>query len=292
MELYDLAATGEISEKIILGIKSVFPDKKLLKKSGAVRLLDVEAERIGDLPVEVLEKSGIDAKWVPAGFSISRFKVMTLDMDSTLVENEVIEELGDYCGRGEEVRAMTQSVLASGLDFKGSLSARVECLKGASENIVEMTAMNLKPNPGAREWTRFAMEHGVKVYVVSAGFRKLAQRCVEMLGLSGCVCNELVVEDGILTGDVVGPAGGELLDSPGKRRTLEVLCMINGAELSEAIAGGDGSNDVQMITAAGLGYSYHGKPIVEKAADFRIRNAGHEAVMNLMMEAWEGAEEV
>ena len=107
--------------------------------------------------------------------------------------------------------------------------------------------------------------------------------------MSGYLCNRLIIEDGKLTGEVTGPGGGEILDAAGKRRALDMLCMLHGILHDQAIAGGDGANDLEMIKAAGVDFAYHGKPIVAASAPYRVNHGGLDVVMNFFVEAWDEA---
>ena len=142
------------------------------------------------------------------------------------------------------------------------------------------------PTPGALDFVDFLTRHGLATYIITGGFEEIATHVARRFGMTGVVCNRLVLEDGRLTGGVRGPAGGKILDADGKRRALEVLAQVNGASLSETIAGGDGANDLQMIAAAGFGFAYHGKPVVMREAPMGVRFGDFSVLKHCFLEAW------
>lgn len=142
------------------------------------------------------------------------------------------------------------------------------------------------PTPGALDFVDFLTRYGLATYIITGGFEEIATHVARRFGMTGVVCNRLVLEDGRLTGGVRGPAGGKILDADGKRRALEVLAQVNGASLSETIAGGDGANDLQMIAAAGFGFAYHGKPVVMREAPRGVRFGDFSVLKHCFLEAW------
>ena len=175
------------------------------------------------------------------------------------------------------------------MPFAEYLRERVKLFKGHPARYVEVTASHAKLMPGAMELINFAKDHGLKTYILSGGFDTIAKVVCEELGMTGYLCNRLIEKDGVLTGETTGPGGGEILDADGKRRALDMLCMLYGLHHSQAIAGGDGANDLEMIKTAGLGFAYHGKPIVAASAPYRVNHGGLDAVINLFVEAWDKA---
>ena len=249
-------------------------------KSDAVRINEADSTLTQEL-VEQATKQGFDVNCVPDGLSIKNFGLLALDMDSTLIELECIDDIAWQCGVGEEVARMTEIAMQGHMPFAEYLRERVKLFKGHPARYVEVTASHAKLMPGAMELINFAKDHGLKTYILSGGF--------EELGMTGYLCNRLIEKDGVLTGETTGPGGGEILDADGKRRALDMLCMLYGLHHSQAIAGGDGANDLEMIKTAGLGFAYHGKPIVAASAPYRVNHGGLDAVINLFVEAWDKA---
>ena len=213
----------------------------------------------------------IDVAVIPSGLSISQFRCAFFDMDSTLIENECIDELAKLCGVVDQVAEITESSMRGELDFEQSLRSRVKLLAGAPADIIDEAFSQIRPTAGARETVAWLQDHGIKSYVLSGGFAQFASRIAADYGMNDFVCNNLVIENGRLTGEVTGPAGGGILDRRGKRRAMEIIAQLNRAQLSQCIAGGDGANDLEMIEAAGFGFAYHAKPVVAQAAPRSIR---------------------
>lgn len=262
--------------------------KNIWVKENAVRINGADDVLSQELMVEA-EKLGFDVNCLPDGLSIKDFGLVTLDMDSTLIELECIDDIAWQYGVGEEVARMTEIAMQGHMPFAQYLRERAVLFKDAPAHFLDVTASHAKLMPGARELIDFAKAHGLKTYILSGGFDAIAKRVVEMLGMDGYLCNRLVIEDGKMTGEVTGPGGGEILDADGKRRAMEMLCMLNGILCDRAIAGGDGANDLEMIKAAGIGFAFHGKPVVAASAPFNVKHGGLDVVVNFFVEAWDDA---
>lgn len=262
--------------------------KNIWVKENAVRINGADDVLSQELMAEA-EKLGFDVNCLPDGLSIKDFGLVTLDMDSTLIELECIDDIAWQYGVGEEVARMTEIAMQGHMPFAQYLRERAVLFKDAPAHFLDVTASHAKLMPGARELINFAKAHGLKTYILSGGFDAIAKRVVEMLGMDGYLCNRLVIEDGKMTGEVTGPGGGEILDADGKRRAMEMLCMLNGILCDRAIAGGDGANDLEMIKAAGIGFAFHGKPVVAASAPFNVKHGGLDVVVNFFVEAWDNA---
>ena len=262
--------------------------KNIWVKENAVRINGADDVLSQELMAEA-EKLGFDVNCLPDGLSIKDFGLVTLDMDSTLIELECIDDIAWQYGVGEEVARMTEIAMQGHMPFAQYLRERAVLFKDAPAHFLDVTASHAKLMPGARELINFAKAHGLKTYILSGGFDAIAKRVVEMLGMDGYLCNRLVIENGKMTGEVTGPGGGEILDADGKRRAMEMLCMLNGILCDRAIAGGDGANDLEMIKAAGIGFAFHGKPVVAASAPFNVKHGGLDVVVNFFVEAWDDA---
>lgn len=260
-------------------------------KPQAVRIvgLDAGCDCIQTI-VESARKAHLDVNVVQHGLSIRNFGIITLDMDSTLIQLECIDDIADQYGVGAEVAAMTERAMQGHMEFAPYLRDRVKLLAGAPASVIEETVKHAVLMPGARTLIDFMKAHGVRSYILSGGFSDIARAVAETLGMDGYLCNQLVIANGHLTGKVIGPAGGEILDAHGKRRALEMLCMLNGLNLTQSICSGDGANDLEMIRVAGIGVAFHGKPVVESSAAYAIRHGGLDVMVDFFVEAWEQAQ--
>ncbi len=285
--LFDLVISGPISASLANSLSTFAPAAKMLCEENRLRLCGLEKHVCEMIRRDVL--GGIatcDTAFVPAGLSLRNFRCAFFDMDSTLIGNECIDELAALYDVKDQVAEITERSMRGELDFEHSLRERVKLLAGAPSSIIDKAAALIRPTPGAKETLALFHSFGVKTYIASGGFTQFAEIVARDYGMSGFVCNRLVIKDGKLTGETTGPAGGKVLDRAGKRRTMEVIAQVNGASLSQCIAGGDGANDLEMIGAAGFGFAYHAKPIVAQAAPYKI-NVGTFAVAgDWFIESW------
>ena len=215
---------------------------------------------------------------------LSGFKLIAFDMDSTLINIECIDEIADAVGRKAEVAAITEAAMRGELtDFKDSLRRRVALLKGVS--VASMEAVyreRLQLNPGAAELVRACKDAGLKVLLVSGGFTFFADRVQQTLGIDFVRANVLEIENGVLTGRLVDQPWGDICDGEEKRRTLIETCRQLGFNPLQAIAMGDGANDLPMMGAAGLSVAYHAKPMVRAQAMVAINEGGLDRLLELM----------
>ena len=215
---------------------------------------------------------------------LSGFKLIAFDMDSTLINIECIDEIADAVGRKVEVAAITEAAMRGELtDFKDSLRQRVALLKGVSVASMEVVYRErLKLNPGAAELVRACKDAGLKVLLVSGGFTFFADRVQQTLGIDFVRANVLEIENGVLTGRLVDQPWGDICDGEEKRRTLIETCRQLGFNPLQAIAMGDGANDLPMMGAAGLSVAYHAKPMVRTQAMVAINEGGLDRLLELM----------
>ncbi len=205
-------------------------------------------------------------------------RLVVLDVDSTLIRDEVIELIADEVGCGVEVAAITARAMAGELDFEDSLRARVALLAGADVDALGRAAARVRLTPGARTLVGTLRRLGYTVAVVSGGFDAIVDPIAAELGIEHAVANRLEVVDGRLTGALVGP----ILDRAGKARELRRIAELERIPLEQTVAIGDGANDLDMIAAAGLGVAFNAKPVVRAAADTSVNVPRLDAILFLL----------
>ena len=209
---------------------------------------------------------GADVAVQRAGLARRAKHLIVMDVDSTLIQDEVIELLAAHAGCLEEVAAVTEQAMRGELDFGASLTARVALLEGLSEEVFAKVREEVRYTPGARTLVRTLKRLGFQVAIVSGGFTQITDLLAADLGLDYAAANTLEVVDGRLTGRVVGP----IVDRPGKAAALRGFAEAAGVPLSETVAIGDGANDLDMLAAAGLGVAFNAKPVVRAQADTAV----------------------
>ena len=219
-----------------------------------------------------------------APLSLSAFKLIAFDMDSTLINIECIDEIADAAGRKAEVAAITEAAMRGEItDFKDSLRRRVALLRGVPESALhEVFEQRLRLNPGAKTLVDTCKAHGMKVLLVSGGFTFFADRVCEMLGIDFARSNVLAIDHGHLTGDVVTQDWGDICDGAEKRKMLLHICAQMGISPNQAIAMGDGANDLLMMGEAGLSVAYHAKPKVREQAMVAINDGGLDRLLEVV----------
>jgi phosphoserine phosphatase len=215
---------------------------------------------------------------------LSDFKLIAFDMDSTLINIECIDEIADAVGRKVEVAAITEAAMRGEItDFKDSLRRRVALLKGVRvEDMEAVCRERLRLNPGAAELVRACKAAGLKILLVSGGFTFFADRVKEMLDIDYTRANVLEIENGTLTGQLVDQPWGDICDGEEKRRMLVETCAQLGINPLQAIAVGDGANDLPMMGDAGLSVAYHAKPTVRAQAMVAINEGGLDRLLEIM----------
>jgi len=211
------------------------------------------------------------------------FKLIAFDMDSTLINIECIDEIADAAGRKAEVAAITEAAMRGEIsDYKDSLRRRVALLQGVSvEAMREVLVQRLALNPGAETLVRACQQAGLVTLLVSGGFTFFTDHVQSLLGLDHVRSNVLEVIDGRLSGRMVDQAWGDICDGEEKRRMLLATCAAIGIAPHQAIAMGDGANDLPMMSAAGLAVAYHAKPKVRDAAHVAIDQGGLDRLLEL-----------
>ena len=215
---------------------------------------------------------------------LSDFKLIAFDMDSTLINIECVDEIADAVGRKAEVAAITEAAMRGEItDFKDSLRRRVALLKGVS--LASMDAVyreRLKLNPGAAELVSACKAAGLKTLLVSGGFTFFTDRVRDELGMDYTRSNILEIEDGLLTGRMLDQPWGDICDGEEKRKMLLQTCAQLGIAPRQAIAVGDGANDLPMMGVAGLSVAYHAKPKVREQAMVAINEGGLDRLLELL----------
>ena len=204
--------------------------------------------------------------------------LVVLDMDSTSITIECIDEIAKLADVGDEVAEITELAMQGKLDFSESLRSRVSKLKGIDVSLLDSIANDLPLMPGMAALTNAFKQHGWRVAIASGGFTYFADNLKMQLGLDAAVSNTLVIEDGKLTGEVTGT----IVDAQVKADTIEVLAKEFDIELSQTIAIGDGANDLVMMKKAALGIAYHAKPVVQQQADVAINYGDLRSVIALL----------
>jgi phosphoserine phosphatase len=224
---------------------------------------------------EVAANVGLDIAFERAGLARRAKRLVVFDVDSTLIQGEVIEMLAAHAGREEEVREITEAAMRGELDFTESLRRRVRALAGLPESVLAEVAADLQLTSGARTTIRTLKRLGFRCGVVSGGFIRVIRSLVDELGLDFAAANELEVVDGLLTGNVVG----DIIDRPGKAEALRRFAAEAGVPLAQCVAIGDGANDIDMISAAGLGVAFNAKPALREVADTALSHPFLDAVL-------------
>lgn len=215
---------------------------------------------------------------------LSDFKLAAFDMDSTLITIECIDEIADAAGKKAEVAAITEAAMRGEIsDFKDSLRRRLALLKGVPVSALEQVlGERLRFNPGARELCAALKAAGLKLVLVSGGFTFFTRYVAAELGMDYVRSNELEIVDGALTGGLVVQAWGEICDGEEKRRMLLACCAEIGADAkTQAIAVGDGANDLPMMGAAALSVAFHAKPRVREQAMVAINAGGLDRLLSV-----------
>jgi len=230
--------------------------------------------------IEVCRNWRIDYAFVPVNARLGDFGLIAMDMDSTLITIECIDELADLAGVKAQVSEVTASAMRGEIEFAESLRRRVALLEGLpTKALEEVYEQRAKLSPGAEALMQRAKELGIKTLLVSGGFTYFVDRFKTRLGFDYARSNLLDVQDGKLTGRVLG----EVFDAQAKAATLRETCANIGIAPDKALVLGDGANDLPMMSAAGVSVAYHAKPLVKQQATYSLDYAGLDGVLNLFL---------
>jgi len=239
---------------------------------------DRDSDALNRTLLSVATSAGFDVSLQRESLYRRSKRLVVLDMDSTLIRIEVIDELARAAGVGTEVARITERAMQGEMDYDESLRQRVGLLKGLDVAVLDKLAANLPLNDGAETLVRVLKRLGYKIAVISGGFSRAAEALKRRLGVDYAYSNNLEVQGGKLTGRVVGP----IVNAQRKAELLETIAQAEGVLLDQVIAVGDGANDALMLERAGLGIAFHAKPKLREAADTSISAAGLDAILYLL----------
>ncbi|MGB1403053.1 MAG: phosphoserine phosphatase SerB [Porticoccaceae bacterium] len=228
--------------------------------------------------LELASQHDIDIAYQEDNIYRRNRQLVVFDMDSTLIDAEVIDELAKEAGVGEQVAAITEAAMQGELDFKQSFAQRMALLKGLDVNVLQSVAERLQLNEGAEHLLKTLKRLGFKTAIVSGGFTYFGHYLQRILGVDYVYANELDIEDGLVTGKVKG----DIIDGQRKADLLRELADREGLVLQQVIAVGDGANDLPMLNIAGLGIAFRAKPLVKASAKQSISNLGLDGILYLL----------
>ena len=224
-------------------------------------------------------EAGVDATFIGAGRSLRDVRLVAMDMDSTLITIECIDEIADMQGLKRQVSDITEAAMRGELDFSESLMRRVALLEGLDAGALQRVYdERLRISPGGEAMLEAVQAAGIKTLLVSGGFTFFTERLGERLGLDYTHANVLEVENGKLTGRVVGG----IVDAEEKKRTVERVCAELGISPSQAVVMGDGANDLKMMGIAGLSVAFRAKPVVRAQADVALNFSGLDGLLTVL----------
>jgi len=223
-------------------------------------------------------RTGVDLAVQSDGLHRRAKHLVVLDADSTLFRGEVVDMLAEHAGCAEEVAAVTQAAMTGSMDFEQSLRQRVAMFAGVDAGILGQIVDSVELAPGARTLVRTLTRLGYAVAVVSGGFEQVVEPIAAGIGIDQVAANSLEIVDGVLTGRLLGP----VVDRAGKAAALIRFAQMNNVPLTQTIAVGDGANDVDMLTTAGLGIAFNAKPVVRDAADTALNVPNLDAILFLL----------
>jgi phosphoserine phosphatase len=275
-----------MSYLVIQGLEVETPDLKAIAKlCGASRIEGIghnafwlhEYKRQDGVP-EYCSKAKLDFAFVSQPRKLSEFRLLVMDMDSTLIAIETIDELADLVGRKDEVAAVTTQAMRGEIEYDESIRRRVAVLKGLEESALDrLYAERVKLSPGAERMIQGIKRVGLKILLVSGGFTHITERLKTRLGLDYVRSSTLDVRDGNLTGELVG----SIVNADAKREALLWARDELGATKGQILAIGDGANDLKFMREAGVSIAYHAKPVVRGTATYSFDYVGLDGLLNL-----------
>jgi phosphoserine phosphatase len=228
--------------------------------------------------MEISGKFDVDISFQEDNMYRRNRRLVCFDMDSTLIQTEVIDELAELNGVGDQVRAITESAMNGEIDFSESFVKRMALLEGLSEEVLHNVAINLPITKGAHRLMKALKYYGYKTAILSGGFTYFGDYLQKELGIDYVFANQLEIKDGKLTGKHLG----EIVDGAKKAEYLKSIAEKEGIHINQTIAVGDGANDLPMLNLAGLGIAFHAKPKVKESATTSISSLGLDGVLYLL----------
>jgi phosphoserine phosphatase len=228
--------------------------------------------------------AGLIVRGLREGLRLADFRLVAFDMDSTLINIECVDEIADFAGRKAEVAAITEAAMRGEIaDYRESLLRRVALLAGTPETVLEQVYRErLRLNPGVERFVQACQATGLRTLLVSGGFTYFSERVRQRLGLDFARANTLGISHGRLTGTLLQRPWGDIVDGAEKRRVVLEVCELMGITTDQAIAVGDGANDLPMMEAAGLSIAYHPKPAVAAVAKLSILEGGLDRALEVL----------
>lgn len=224
------------------------------------------------------ESNRLDHAWVAEGRRFSQLKLLAIDMDATLITIECIDEIGGLINKKDEIAAITAQAMRGEIDYPASLRRRVALLAGLDEDVLQdVYDEKLRLSPGAEQLVAHCKRQGIRLLLVSGGFTFFTERLKHRLGLDETIANVLEINNGKLSGRVLGT----IVDAEAKAAKFRQLAHRLGATREQTVAIGDGANDLRMMAEAGTSIAYHAKPIVRALAGYCLNHAGLDGVLNL-----------
>jgi len=275
------SAVAAISSRIAAHGANIDRIRRLSRYPVTTVELDISGSDIAALRTELaLEAAvrGVDIAVSPAGLARRGHRLVVMDVDSTLIQDEVIDLLAARAGKQAEVAEVTSAAMRGDLDFAESLRARVALLAGLPAGVLDEVRATIRLTAGARTLVRTLKRLGFTVAVVSGGFIEVVGPLAADLGIDHAHANRLDIKDGLLTGGLVG----EIVDRQGKAEALRRFAAAEHLPMSRTVAIGDGANDLDMLAAAGLGVAFNAKPIVREQADTAVNVPYLDAVLYLL----------
>jgi len=263
--------------------KVVCSPKRITLRNGHARCVEVSDDPETRRAVSGLaEYWTLDAAFVAPDMKLADFRVLALDMDSTLINIESLDEVAALAGKGAEVAAITEAAMRGEIkDYAASLRKRVALLAGTDAALLQRVLdEKLRLNSGAETLVTACKKAGLQTLLVTGGFTFFTNQMRGCLGFDHVRANEIGIAEGRLTGTVAGPAGGAIVDAEGKAQAVRDVCAQLGCATDRAIVIGDGANDLKMMALAGLSVAYRAKPVVREKATQALNHSPLDGVLN------------